>query len=139
MPEYNITSTVASDLTNAMTDYSVDIARTDGATDQKETEWMNTNYSQWLGYYKKIPELASVIDAKATWTVGKGIKADEITTMLLDTIKGNGKDTFNTILENMIRTYNIGGDSYCEIVRDDEDNLINLKPLDPEVLAISTE
>ena len=104
MPPLDISSAIASDLTTAITDYSVDTTQTDGATDQKETTWMNTNWPQWLGYYKKIPELASVIDAKATWTVGKGIKADEITTMLLDTIKGDGFDTFNTILENMIRT-----------------------------------
>jgi hypothetical protein len=68
--------------------------------------------------------------------VGKGFKADEITTMLLDTIKGWGKDTFNTILENMIRTYHIGGDSFAEIIRDNEGNLINLKPLDPSIMKI---
>ena len=134
MANTNISSAVASDLTGAMTDYSVDTATTEGATDQKETTWMNTHWTQWFGYYKSIPELAAVIDAKATWTVGKGFKADEITTMLLDTFKGFGFDTFNTILENMIRTYQIGGDSYCEIIRDDEDNLINLKPLDPSVM-----
>lgn len=74
---------------------------------------MNTKYSQYLGYYKDIPELAAVIDAKATWTVGKGFKADEKTTMELSKIKGFGKDTFNTILENMARTKEIGGDSYA--------------------------
>ena len=136
MPETRIDSAVASDLTNAMTDYSVDTATTEGPTDQKETEYMNNNWTQYFGYYKTIPELSSVIDAKATWTVGKGFKADEITTMLLDTIKGMGIDTFNTIIENMIRTYNIGGDAYCEIIRDDEDNLINLRPLDPNVMKI---
>jgi len=56
--------------------------------------------------------------------------------MLLDTIKGNGLDTFNTILENMIRTYYIGGDSFAEIIRDDEGNLINLKSLDPATMTI---
>ena len=114
--------------------YSVDTASTDAVADQKETTWMNEKWSQYLGYYYKIPELAAVIDAKATWTVGKGFKADEKTTMLLDTIKGNGKDTFNTILENMARTKEIGGDSYAEIIKDDEGNLINLKPLDPLVM-----
>ena len=34
------------------------------------------------------PEITTVIDAKATWTVGKGFKADEETMLLLDTIKG---------------------------------------------------
>ena len=69
MPQTDISSAEASDLTNAMTDYSVDSATTDAAADQKETTWMNTNWSQWFGYYKEIPELAAVIDAKATWTV----------------------------------------------------------------------
>jgi len=131
MPQTNIESAIASDLTNAITDYSVATKTTDGATDQKETTWMNPNWTQYLGYYKTIPELKRAIDAKATWTIGKGFVADELTTLLLDTIKGNGKDTFNTILENAVRTYQIGGDFYAEIIRDDEENLINLKPLDP--------
>ncbi len=136
MPETKIDSAVVSNLTNAITPYSVDAQSTRGPSDQKETIWQNDKWGQELGYYRDIPELSSVIDAKATWTVGKGFKADEITTMLLDSIKGYGKDTFNTIIENMIRTYNIGGDSFAEIIRDDEDNLINLRPLDPEVMQV---
>ncbi len=38
----------------------------------------------------------------------------------------------------MIRTYYIGGDSFCEIIRDDEGNLINLKPLNPGKVKIVT-
>ena len=135
MPETDISSAVASDLTTAMTDFSVDTTATDGAFEQKETIWTNDTWPQNLGYYKTIPEVGVVTDAKATWTVGKGFEADEQTTMLLDTLKGWGKDGFNTILENMIRTYHIGGDAYCEIIRDKEENLINLKPLDPAVMA----
>src|SRR3990167_3472411 len=101
-----------------------------------ETNRDNSNWSQYLGYYKTIPELRAAIDAKATWTVGKGFTADPETTLILDLIKGFGKDTFNTILENMIRTYLIGGDAFCEIIRDDEANLINLKPLDPGSIRI---
>jgi hypothetical protein len=133
MPQNRIDSAVASDLTNAMTDFSVDTQETDGAGDQKETTWTNDKWSIYLGYYKdeKTPELTAVIDSKAAWTIGKGYTADEETTMLLDTIKGNGKDTINTILENAMRTMLIGGDFYAEIILDEEDNLINLKPLDP--------
>ena len=133
MATTDINSAIAS--VNSIADYSVDSENTDAATNQKETTWMNTDWAEWLGYYKKIPELSSVIDAKATWTIGKGFIADEPTEMLLDTIRGFGKDTFNTILENMIRTYNIAGDSYCEIIRNN-DELINLKPLDPGVMKI---
>ncbi len=136
MGELNIANAVASDLTNAVTNYAVATSETDAATDQKETEWTNTNWTQWLGYYRTIPELSSVIDAKATWTIGKGYKTDPQTTFILEGIRGFGKDTFNTILENMIRTYNIGGDAFVEIIRDDKGNLINLKSLDPGSMKI---
>lgn len=136
MPETDIASAIASDLTNAMTDYSVDSVELDSAGDQKETTWTNDNFTQYMGYYKSIPELGTAIDAKATWTVGKGFKADEITTMLLNTIKGWGVDTFNTIIENMIRTYYIGGDAFCEIIRDKDNVMINLKALDPASITI---
>lgn len=114
--------------------FSVDTATTDAPSGDKESTWINDKWTEYFGYYTDIPEVGTVIDTKATWTVGKGFTADEETTMLLDTIKGNGFDTFNIILENMIRTYHIGGDAYAEKVYDDEDNLINIKPLDPEVM-----
>jgi len=137
MTEYKISSAVASNLTTAMTDFAVTQASTDGPSDQKETRWFNNEWSAQFGYYtdEKVPEVTAVIDGKASWTVGKGFKADEQTTMLLDTIKGNGFDTFNTILENAMRTMLIGGNFYAHIIRDEEDNLINLKPLDPEVMV----
>ena len=131
MGETRIDASVASDLANAFTDFSVPEYTFDSASDQDVTRWQDTEFKQNMGYYNDIPELAAVDDAKATWTIGKGFKADEETTMLLDTIKGNGFDTFNTILENMARVKEIGGNAYAEIIRDDEDNLLNVKPLDP--------
>jgi len=134
MPQTDIGNAIAS--VSEFTDFSVDTKDTDAAGNAKETKYTNTKWSQYLGYYKEIPELAAAIDAKATWTVGKGFQADDVTTMILDTIKGFGVDTFNTILENMIRTYNIGGDAFCEIIRDEEENLINIKPLDAGTIGI---
>lgn len=136
MPETDIGNTVASDLTNAMTNFSVDKKSTDGINSSGETTWQQDKWSQYFGYYSEIPELNSTIDARATWTVGKGIEADPETTFVMDMIKGYGKDTFNTIIENMIRTMWIGGDSYAEIIRDKDKNLINLKPLDTGVMVI---
>lgn len=136
MADTKITSTDTSDLTGTKTDFSVSASRVDGASVQGETSWSNSRWSQQFGYFQQIPELNATINAKATWTVGKGFQADPMTTFVLDSIKGWGKDTFNTILENMIRTYYIGGDSFAEIIRDDEDNLINIKSLDPESMVI---
>ena len=50
-------------------------------------------------------------------------------------ITGNGKDTFNSILKNMIKVKTIDGDSHAEIIRDKYDTLINLKPLAPDSIA----
>ena len=136
MPQTDIGSAVASDLKNAVTDFSVDSQITDGPTISKG-RWSDPNWSQYLGYYKdeKTPELTAVIDAKATWTVGKGYEADEVTTMMLDTIRGNGFDTFNSILENAMRTMLLGGNFYAEVINDDSGNLISLKPLDPQTMV----
>ena len=135
MPDTDIRQTSVSDLKNVVKDFSVDAVLTDGVGDQKETEYMNDNWSQELGYYKKIPELAAAINAKARWTVGKGFTSNPLTEILLSQISGFGVDTFNVIIENMIRTYHIGGDAYAEIVRDG-DRLINLKPLDTGSMKI---
>lgn len=118
-----------------ITDYSVDSLNTDAATGEQETTYQCTKASQYLGYYKTIPELKIAIDAKATWTLGKGIITPPLTKILLMKIKGFGKDTFNGILENMIREYHIYGDAFAEIIRS-EGKLVNLKPLDPSSMII---
>ena len=137
MPETNIGSADYGNLSGKTTfDYSVDAVNTDGPSGVNETEWTNPYWSVYLGYYKAIPELQAAIDAKANWTIGKGFKSNPITELRLMTIKGFGKETFNTILENAIRTYHIGGDAFCEIVRDKKGILVNLKPLDPSAITI---
>jgi len=136
MPETNIGSADYSDVTNTIVDYSVDASSTEGAGSQKETTYQNTYWSTDYGYYKKIPEFKIAIDTKATWTVGAGFEADEPTQLLLGNIRGNGKDSFNSILKNMIKCKTISQDAFAEIIRDEEGILINLKPLDPETMVI---
>lgn len=136
MADTDIDSTAKSDLTNVVVDYSVDTERTDGATGDSEVEWQMEDWEQNLGYYKSIPELQTAIDAKAVWTVGAGYEAEPAVQILLSMITGNGKDSFNDILSNAIRTYTIGGDAFIEIIRDKDDNLMNLKPLDPSSIVI---
>ena len=136
MGEQDIGQAVSSDLTNQMVDYSVAAVETEGAGDQKEFTYQNTDWSRDYGYYKTIPEFKTAIDTKATWVVGAGFTADEQTELLLMTIKGNGKDSFNSILKNMVKVKTISKDSFAEIVRDEEGVLINLKPLDPSSIVI---
>jgi len=132
----DIGSSVASDLSGEMTDFSVDSVSTDGALDQDETFYINTDWETDYGYYNSIPEFKTAVDAKALWTMGAGFEADEITSLLLGTIKGNGKDSFNSILKNMIKVKTISKDSFAEVIRDAEGMLVNLKPLNPSSIKI---
>jgi len=136
MADTNIDSATYTDLTNTETVYAVAPVSLDRAEDQPETEYLNTKWNQQLGYYKKIPELKSAIDAKARWTIGKGFKSNEITEIALMEIRGHRKDTANNILKNLIVVAEIGGDSFAEIIRNDKTKLINLKPISPEVMKI---
>lgn len=140
MPFTKIDNADYTNMSNTVDDYTVDSHTLDGETGVKDNEYLNTNWSQELGYYKELPEVTAVIDAKATWTVGKGYQASPATAMLLDQIKGFGKDTFNTILENMIRTYHIGGDAYAHIIKDRKtERMINIKPLPAGKMKIITD
>lgn len=136
MPDTSIGSSVASNLSNVITDYSVDSEVTDGSLGVGEFGWINEFWSKDFGYYTSIPEFRAAVDAKVLWTIGAGFTADEPTSMLLDSFKGNGNDSFNSILKNMLKVKTISGDSFAEIIRDKDGVLVNLKPLDPSSIRI---
>jgi hypothetical protein len=137
MSELSINQATSSDLTNVVTDYSVDTMQTDGATGQDETEWVNSKWSQQWGYFNSVPDLKSALIQKAIWNVGKGWTADAETRVILEHITGWGKDTFDDILFNAEIIKRVGGDFFAEIIRDEETGiLLNLKPLDPSSIKI---
>ena len=136
MPQTEIDSAVASEIAEQLDDYTVVKETTDATAGDKEYRWQMEDWHENLGYYKKIPELKTAVDAKANWTMGAGFEADEETEILLMTIRGNGKDSFNSILSNDIRTYTLGGDSFSEIIRANAGLLVNLKPLDPSTMVV---
>lgn len=138
MPYTDIGQTTYTDMTNQQDEYSVADQITD-APDVGEYRHYFSDWTKWLGYYKQIPELRAAIDCLATWTVGKGFTADPLTEAHLMLIRGHGNDSFNTILENMIRVMHINGDSFAEIIRDEDGNLINIKPIDPSSMVIVAE
>lgn len=137
MSQMNAANTQTTDMSNVVTNYAVPALNTDGPQNQEETEWMNTKWAQQLGYYKTIPEIQKAVDALALWAVGKGFTADPETKVILENIIGNGADTINTILKNLVVTCQISGDAYLEIIRDPNvGELINLKPIDPGSMKI---
>jgi len=113
--------------------YSVDSKDTDTANG--ETFYI-PNWAKYHGLYRAIPELRQVINKLASWTFGRGIKADEKNKAKLDKIKGFGKDSPRGVLKNLWRTAMICGDSFAEIVKDNQGRMTNLKPLNPGTLKI---
>ena len=95
------------------------------------------DWRKWHGIYRKIPEFRSTIDLWCKWLVGKKItfknkKHEE----QANRIRGNGLDTFRTIITNHKRVSKICGDSYVEKIRDKAGRLINLKLLNPGTIKI---
>ncbi len=137
MGEMDLANSSVSNLSSEMKDVSIPSATTDGPSATGKTRILIENWNENLGFYRDVGILKRVINAKATWGVGKGFTADPETTVVLDGIIGIRKEGFNVVMENMIRTMHIAGDSFAEIIRDSEDGrLINLKPLDPSTMVI---
>ena len=119
---------------NQGTEFEVDSQDTDGAT-LKET-WYIPKFSTYNGYYRKIPELRSVINKFGSWTFGRGIKADEKNKKKLKAIKGIGKESSRSVLKNCWKVAMICGDSFAHIISDKQNRMTNLKPLNPGKVAI---
>lgn len=134
MPQTDIGSAERSE-TTSFVDYSVAAAETDGVQPTEFT-WINKEWTKQLGYYQAIPELQTAVNAKATWTIGAGYEAEDNHKLILDRITGHGKDSFNSIIWNMVCVKTFGGDSYAEIITDDDNLLVNLKPLNPGTMSI---
>ena len=120
-----------------------------------ETTYSSENWPKYNGYYRtNRGGTKAKIDKFAMWAIGKGYDADEATSKILNQIRGNGKDSFNSIMENQIRVKKINGDSFAHIIRDKtiidkakniankitlgfvryapgSGTLLNLKPLNP--------
>lgn len=128
-----LSSAQSSDMTNVIEDWEVSTKNMDTAGSQKETKWSNTKASIYWGYFNSIPDLKSALLMKTIWNVGRGYETeDSRTKVVLDHIRGWGKDTFRDILFSLELGKRIFGDSFAEIIRDKETGtLINLKPLDP--------
>ncbi|KKL85262.1 hypothetical protein LCGC14_1956460, partial [marine sediment metagenome] len=130
MGDFALNSSIVSDMTNRVDDAMIAQHDTDGENGM-EQRWPNKDWTKWFGIYDDIPEVKIAFDMRAIWTIGNGFEADTRTTIILDAIDGNGLDTFDSILKNLFVVKRINGDSFAEIIRKDNGELLNLKPLNP--------
>ena len=132
----NLDISKAAVLNREIADYSVDSMSLDYLSDD-ETTWTFPKATEYIGYYKTIPELKKAVDALAMWTAGKGFTTEVGSKIELDHVIGWGEDTIESILENMIVMKKVIGDSFAEIVRDEPSGrLLNLKPISAERMVI---
>ena len=112
------------------------------AGETTESSYQNTNWLTQHGAYQEISEIGGMIDRKAQYVVGKGFKvkggllSKGGKKKALENIRGNGLDSFNSIMYNNVRTYTIGGDSFNEIIKTKRGELRNLKPLNPSTVKV---
>ena len=102
-PNQDLNQTTISDLTTVVKDYSVDTQETDGVSDQKETTHTYDKWTQYLAYWKTIPEFKTAINSFATWVVGRGWSSPHHQ-IKLENMTGWGEDNFQQILWNLIVT-----------------------------------
>lgn len=135
MPTTDFANAEISNYSN-IAEHSIPAKHTDAATGHDEFEWINARWAIQWGYFNAYSDLKTAFLLKSIWIVGKGYTATSPAKPILDRITGWGKDTFRDILFNMDVTRRIGGDSFAEIIRNDDGDIINLKPLDPATIRI---
>ena len=116
-----------------------DVANVDDTT---ELTYMNMNWDRCYAQYRTIAEVGNMIDRKALWVAGAGWESPQ--KEMLDKIRGNGKDTFESIMVNLTKVYTIGGDGFAEIIRKRKlkdllrrtGEVVNLKPINPKTVKI---
>ncbi|MDD4110490.1 MAG: phage portal protein [Clostridia bacterium] len=137
MGNLDTTKTQQSDFTNQVKEYEVTPLNVNEAKDLDETTWTNDRASIQWGWFNSNPDLKSALVMKAIWDVGKGYTADASTTVTLEHIRGNGKQSFRDILFSMEIMKRIYGDAFAEIITDTKTGkLINLKLLNPANIRI---
>jgi hypothetical protein len=142
MGSQNISSSTTTALTTGVPNYSISSKALDYVTGGKEeTYWYFTDASTNLTYYKNDAALYSGLNTLADWVCGRGFTP--ISTMdkaKLSLIRGNGKETFESIIRNSYIVKKLQGDSFAEIIRATPDNnksqLINLRTISPERMRL---
>lgn len=139
MSNMDLNSAQSSDFTS-QDEFAIDPRQLDSVRDQEETVWQNTNWATQYGQFYDFSDLQSAITMKIRWKMGRGYTCDPRTQVITDHVVGDGKQTFQQVLESVETCMEIGGDGYGEIIRASDANipefendktLINLKCLDP--------
>lgn len=136
MGRLDISQADITNMRNEVQDFSVDHGVVDDTQGSTETYWDYPNTGEYLGYYKNIPEIKATLDTLGLYVAGLGYETDSRTKVILERITGWGEDNFTSIIINLsVMSYALG-DSFAEIVRGEDNELINIKPLDTASMRV---
>lgn len=128
MPEYPIGNNATTDLSGTVQDVQITPANIDPASGIGARVWDYPDAANHLGFLKQIAEMKSALKVLVMRVCGSGWDAGPKTARLKAFV-GWGNDTFDTICENILTQSKALGDGFAEIIRDENKDPINLKPL----------
>lgn len=128
MAELDINQATTTSLDSEVSDVKINSAQPD-AQGSKEGTWTFPDANEHLGYYQSIPELQSALNVLAFRVAGLGYEVSNRDRVILENIRGWGEDSIDQILRMMMIEKKVFGDSFAEIVRNDDGTIINLKKL----------
>ena len=140
MADYNLSRATTTDFTNRVPDFIVESKNLDVSNDGgEETYTYFDKAPEYFGYYFNHPQVSSPINSLATWSVSRGWTTEnEALKEELEHVTGQGKDTFEQIMWNHLAVKLIVGDSFLEVLRQD-DVIINMIPISPERVKVVTK
>lgn len=134
MANFDLSKATTTDFTNQVPDFIVesmalDVANADGS----ETFVYYDKAAENYGYYFNHPQVASSINSIPIWAFGQGwTSEDPLMRVILPKIDGNGKENFDAIIQNHSRVEIGHGDAFAQIIRNDQETLVNMINISPE-------
>lgn len=133
MTDLNISKTTV--LERNISDYSISSQPLEfNAADEVKVDFPKA--AKYFGYYKKYGQLKKAIDTLWIYVVGKGYTTNADNATTLKYLRGTGEDTSHNIFWSLGVTSMVVGDAFAEIIRNDKDEIINLKPISPERMRV---
>ena len=103
---------------------TINASQSDKGRESYRPDWL-----KWKGYYDQIPLLRGTLNAvadavSASWTT-KGTNGNAMAA-ILDNFEGNGKETFKMQMRNAVLSGMVCGDSFFEVVTNDDLGVENI-------------
>lgn len=129
MPNLDINSATTTNFEGTVSKVTISPVTPDQQGTQEEIPWDFPDADKHNSYYQ-IPEIRSLLSVYSQRLCGLGYDCSPIDRVILEHVSGTGEDTFTSILRQAKEEAKIFGDSFTEIVTDEESEiLVNLKRL----------